>query len=160
MLLSDRLKELGLKLTDLAQILNNSRPTVYRFIEYYEKNERTKIPARVLNFFNYIQENKEISRIEAMSFAITNIKDYKNETFKEKVGKAKRGQIRELVVDGNEDKIVFIEAILEHDTLNPILRYLAECAKILDNGDKGLTNKQKIAVKPLADLFTTLGFKI
>ena len=51
-LLRDKLKEVGLKLTDLAEMLDLSRPTLYTLIENYELGQRSKIEPKILNSFN------------------------------------------------------------------------------------------------------------
>ena len=42
-LLRDKMREIDLRLVDLAQFLELSRPTVYKFIDYYETGQRDRL---------------------------------------------------------------------------------------------------------------------
>ena len=54
MMLEDRLKELDIKKTELANYLDISRPTMYKFIESYDNGEFETINKKVLKLFDYI----------------------------------------------------------------------------------------------------------
>lgn len=41
--LRDKMKEINLRLVDLAQFLELSRPTVYKFIDYYEMGQKDRL---------------------------------------------------------------------------------------------------------------------
>ena len=57
-MLRQRLKEMDLRITELADYLQLSRPTMYKFIECYDNGEFEQINKKVLKLFNYINENE------------------------------------------------------------------------------------------------------
>ena len=41
-------------ISELARLTNLSRPTLYKYVEEYENNDISNIPADILELFNYI----------------------------------------------------------------------------------------------------------
>ena len=66
-LLRERLKEIDLRLVDLAELLKISRPTAYKFIELYEIGQRDKFDSKILRFFDYVCQN-DINKMDAILF--------------------------------------------------------------------------------------------
>jgi len=69
--LKEKLKELGIRLTELADYFNISRPTLYKHIENFELNKIDQIPILVRNTLIYINKEDVMSKKEVVSFIIT-----------------------------------------------------------------------------------------
>ena len=72
-MLRNRLRELDLKITELADYLQISRPTMYKFIEYYENSEFDLINKKVLKLFNYIAEHELIGKKNVINYILNNL---------------------------------------------------------------------------------------
>jgi hypothetical protein len=72
MKIRNALRDMQLRLTELEEYLNISRPTLYKFVEYYENNNEQLINPIVKDLFDYISQNKEITKKEVVSY-IANI---------------------------------------------------------------------------------------
>ena len=120
-LLREQLKEIDLRLVDLAELLKISRPTAYKFIELYEIGQRDKFDSKILRFFDYVCQN-DINKMDAISFILNNISMPENQSNKDK-----KQQITNLLKKDNEVKVNFIEKLTQVDIFDPILGYLLEC---------------------------------
>lgn len=120
-LLRERLKEIDLRLVDLAELLKISRPTAYKFIELYEIGQRDKFDSKILRFFDYVCQN-DINKMDAISFILNNISIPENQSNEDK-----KQQITNLLKKDNEVKVNFIEKLTQVDIFDPILGYLLEC---------------------------------
>ena len=76
-MLDDRLKELDIKKTELANYLEISRPTMYKYIELYDSNNLSEINKKVLKLFDYITENKLIGKNNVISYILNNLTNVK-----------------------------------------------------------------------------------
>ena len=159
-LLRDKLKEVGLKLTDLAEMLDLSRPTLYTLIENYELGQRNRIEPKILKFFQYIDENENIGRLEATRYLFEKITTTKIATKTQL-----REQIENLLEESDEEKLNFIEVVIADDFFNPIIPYLNECYKIIERHNRSKVAKEmkpgeekKIAA--LTAFYAALGIKL
>ena len=59
-LLREKIRDLDLRISDLAEYLKISRPTLYKYIDMYEEGDRSTIDTKILNLFDYIQNSKNI----------------------------------------------------------------------------------------------------
>ena len=58
-MMKERLKEMELKITELSDYLQISRPTMYKFIEAYDTGDNSIINKNVLKLFKYIDEKEQ-----------------------------------------------------------------------------------------------------
>ena len=68
MLIRERLRMLQIRLTELEDYLNISRPTLYKFVEYYENGKQKLINPVVRDLFKYIEKNKNLTKKEVVSY--------------------------------------------------------------------------------------------
>lgn len=62
-----KLKSLELRLTELSTYLGFSRPTLYKFLDDYEKKEFKNIDFKVKVIFDYIMQKSTASKIEVIN---------------------------------------------------------------------------------------------
>ena len=65
----EKLDLLNIKISELAQYLNISRPTLYKFIEFYEQN-KTLLRKQYLELFDYINNNTYLTKIDVIKYII------------------------------------------------------------------------------------------
>lgn len=53
-MLTDKLNKISIRLTELAQAMNISRPTLYKYIEIYEKGGFKTLSTEIKNIFDFI----------------------------------------------------------------------------------------------------------
>ena len=70
-----RLKSMDLKITELADYLQISRPTMYKFIEAYDAKNFDLINKKVLKLFNYINENELVGKKNVVNYILTKLAD-------------------------------------------------------------------------------------
>jgi len=76
-MLRERMKEMDLRVTELSDYLQISRPTMYKFIEYYDEQNFELINKKVLKLFNYISENEFIGKKTVISYILNNLAEIK-----------------------------------------------------------------------------------
>lgn len=69
----DRLRTSQMRLVELATYLEISRPTLYKYLESYEKKEYNDIEKKCLDLFDYIQNTKNIQRHMIMNYLINKV---------------------------------------------------------------------------------------
>ena len=62
-----KLKSLELRLTELSTYLGFSRPTLYKFLDDYEKKEFKNIDFKVKVIFDFIMQKSTTSKIEVIN---------------------------------------------------------------------------------------------
>jgi|GEM_PF-1345083 len=68
--MKDKLKKLNLRLTELSNYLNFSRPTMYKYIEDYEKRNYSKIDYNVMQVLKFINKKSTISKLQVIDYII------------------------------------------------------------------------------------------
>ncbi|QEH61859.1 hypothetical protein SCHIN_v1c06620 [Spiroplasma chinense] len=64
------LKDLDIRISELSKFLGITRPTLYKFIDLYENNEKQLIPKNYLEVLEYIENNKDSTKNHILQFLI------------------------------------------------------------------------------------------
>lgn len=141
MALRKRLKEMELRLTELCDYMQVSRPTMYKYMESYDKKDFDEISSDVLKVFNYIAENKLAGKKNVVSFILNDVIAVKGED-------DKTINVIKKYIDNNptSEKSKFFELIARSDNYDPIIHYLLEIKPLLNK--KSLTSAEKEKLKP------------
>lgn len=153
MLLREKLKELDIRLTDLAIFLKLSRPSIYKNIEYYELGQRDKLEPKMLKIFNFIMNEKTISKTGAISYIFECVIKPNEQT------EERKNIIANWLKKDNPTKIDFIDRLTKSEIFDPILPYLCECEKILSS-KKALSETQQQKLMPLKEFYAKLNLKV
>ena len=73
MTVRDKLRDISVRLVELANYLKVSRPTMYKYLELYENQEYTKIDKVTYDLFTYIDTNENLSKPALMNYLINKI---------------------------------------------------------------------------------------
>jgi hypothetical protein len=160
-MLKDRLKGIDLRLTELADYLQLSRPTLYKFIDFYDMKNFEPINKKILKLFNYIIENELVGKKNIINYILTNMVDVqelgdkvelqtikKIKTFLTSNPESKKSKFYDLVSEkGDYDDIIYYlvdiypflkkKKLLEEESLllEPYNIFLKEIQKSKDKGD-------------------------
>lgn len=139
-MLKERLKEIDLRITELADYLQISRPTMYKFIDYYDERNFDLINRKVLRLFNYVMENELAGKKNVVSFILNNLVDIKElESTDEQKGFK---NIRKFIVSNPESKkIQFFNICVKTDIFDDLVYYLVDIYPLI--GKKNLTDEEK-----------------
>ena len=151
-MLRNRLKDLDLKITELADYLQISRPTMYKFIEYYDDNEFDLINKKVLKLFNYINENELIGKKNVINFILSNLVELKSlddpsdDTIK---------KIRKLIHSNPESKrIILIKYLINSKFYDNIISYLIKVNELSNKNE--LTKDDENYIEPYKNFINEL----
>lgn len=147
-LLRDKMKQADFRLVDLAEFLGISRPTAYKFIEFYELGQRDKLESKVLRLFEFIDKN-EPSKVQITSYIATHLIAPQTS--------ARNELIKDLLKKESKAKIAFIELLAKSELYDGILEYLLVCAKLATKAKLSQAERDKLA--PLLAFYSALKLK-
>ncbi|MEI0702686.1 hypothetical protein [Brachyspira intermedia] len=156
-LLREKIRDLGLRISDLAEYLKISRPTLYKYIDMYEEGNRSTIDTKILNLFDYIQNTKNIGSNNVIYYIMNNIVENSNTNNTEE---DKRMKIKSLLKTENKTKEDFIYMLTEDNFFDPILDYFMKCKKLSTDPDKKLSEEDYEFISPLMSLYKSQGFRM
>lgn len=144
-MIRNRLKEMNVKITELADYLNLSRPTMYRYIELYDAGNKKEISPIVRKLFNYIDKHPLAGKNTIIRFVLNeeaagNISVDPN--FKKVVDFMKNNQ--------GSLKADFISEIISSKEYDLYIRYLSEAVPLARDG-KGLEDEVAF-LEPLKEI--------
>ena len=156
-LLREKIRDLDLRISDLAEYLKISRPTLYKYIDMYEEGNRSTIDTKILNLFDYIQNGKNIGSNNVIYYIMNNIVENSSTNDTEE---DKRMKIKSLLKTENKTKEDFIYMLTEDNFFDPILDYLMKCKKLSTDPDKKLSEEDYEFISPLMSLYKSQGFRM
>ena len=151
-MLRERLREMDLRITELADYLRVSRPTIYKFIDCYDNKNFGAINGEILVLFNYITENELVGKKNVIAFIVTHL------TGGDSVKKSSAAMVVENYLKENPQskKSRFITECMENDEFNDIICYLVDIVSILHK--KTLTAKDKKFLAPFNSFKKEINF--
>lgn len=133
-MLRDRLKDLDLKITELAEYLQISRPTMYKFIEYYDNYEYELINKKVLKLFNYIMDNELIGKKNVINYILSHLIEVKEMGDGSDVELMRK--IKKILISNSESKkCQFLNIIINYNCFDDIIIYLVNIYSLLNKND-------------------------
>ena len=72
-MIRDRLKELEIRITELADYLQISRTTLYKFIELYDSGQQKDVNPSVRKLFDFIENNELIGKKNVIGYILENM---------------------------------------------------------------------------------------
>ena len=122
------MRELDIKMSELAKYTGVSRPTLYKYVELYENKDYGDIPEKFLHLFRYVNKRTVISKEQVIIYAITEFSDGGGDT---------KDTIRRYIASkgGNDPKIQMIYHLVTTDLFDDVVPYLVACAETYRTGD-------------------------
>lgn len=152
-MVKERLKDMELKITELSDYLQISRPTMYKFIEAYDSGDVSIINKHVLKLFKYIDENPLIGKKTVVSYILTNLVEEKElgDTAENRI----YNQIKRFLIANPESiKSQFIELIVQKTDYDDAIKYLLKIYPLLRK--RKLSDEEIAFLKPFDDIKTIL----
>ena len=131
-MIKERLKELEIKITELAQYLQISRPTMYKFIESYDGGKKKEVNKNVKKLFDYIEDNPLIGKRNVINYILSRMSvPQENDT----------SEVNEI-----------IQSVTSHSQFDVVVHYLTEIEALLKK--KKLTDEEKIKLIPYQQIIS------
>ena len=141
-MIKSRLKELDIKITELANYLQISRPTMYKFIENYDNGLTKEINPNIKKLFDYIEKNDLVGKRNVINYILTKMVDSKNGNDDDASLIIK--DIKKYVSDNlNSEKTHFISSIVDSVKYDLGIHFLMQVMPLLSK-KKPLTEEQKM----------------
>lgn len=149
MLLRDRLKSMELKITELADYLQISRPTMYKFIDYYDNTQFDLINKKVLKLFNYINEHELVGKKSVVNYILTNLVDVKDVGDDDELDIIKK--IKKYIISNPQSKkSQFLVTCATKDTFDDVIYYLVSIQSLMNK--RKLSEDEKQLLQPYLEL--------
>ena len=140
-----RLKDLDIKITELAGYLQISRPTMYKFIESYDEGKKKEVNANIRKLFDYIEDNPLIGKKHVINYVLTKMSS---------IQEADTSEVNEIVhsikeyISNNStsEKTQFIKTLASNSRFDIAVHYLMEIKPLLNK--KKLTDEEKEKLEP------------
>lgn len=150
-MIKERLKELEIKITELANYLQISRPTMYKFIESYDNGDKKDVNKAVKKLFDYIEENSLIGKRNVINYILTKMSSLQDADTSE-VNDVIR-PIKEYVSNNpTSEKTQFISTCISESLFDISIHYLVEIKPLLKK--KKLTDEEKAKLLPYQEIIS------
>lgn len=102
----------AMPLSEVAEALSISRPTLYKYMDYYDSGEKERLPSRIRDYFDYMSSG-DVSRKDARSFlmdAVDTSREVQGQT--SETGSWSDGKLPTLCIGHNgESMVIFRDAM-------------------------------------------------
>lgn len=142
-MLKYRLKELDIKITELANYLSISRPTMYKFIEMYDDGNKNELANSICGLFDYIEKNELIDKKNVINYILKNVATI-NETPSNEVDLFAEKIIKSLNGSNSESKKTIINYLINNNNLDDLFNYLIDATNSLNKSRKSKKDVAKI----------------
>ncbi len=147
-MLREKLKEIELRITELADYMRVSRPTMYKFIESYDLNNFDIIRKDVLALFNFIENNELVGKKNVVNYILTNLVDIDEQDEQASL----LATLKNYIISNPESKkSKFLTECFLKDEFCDVIYYLTDVAE--------LYKKNKLSVKDKAKLQPYINLK-
>lgn len=155
-MLEEKLRDLDIKKTELANYLNVSRPTMYKFIELYDSGSYEGINKKVLKLFDYIQQNEFIGKNNVVNYILQNIAQVDEVESKEEISSFKSVR-RYMIANPDSEKSKFLELVCDKTNYDLVIHYLIEITPLLRK--RKLSEDEQVLLKPYWDIINKYTIK-
>lgn len=125
--MKDRMRELGIKMTEMAEYLKISRPTLYRYIDLYSEGNKAELPPNVSELFRFM-ETPGISKEQVIAFMIGEFGDSSESERKDSIRRYVSSK------PDNDPKVRLFSLLATTDCMDAVVPYLANSIEIISRG--------------------------
>lgn len=141
-MIQDKLKDLKIKVTEIADYVNLSRPTLYKAMDLYDSGDHDGINKNVLKIFDYISNNKGIEKKDVVNYMLS-IVDTKS---LDEVDKEVVNRVKEYVrTNPTSEKTQFIDNAVSSSRYDLFIHYAMDVTPLLNKDN--LTPEEENKVK-------------
>ena len=150
-MIKERLKELEIKITELANYLQISRPTMYKFIECYDDGKKKEVNQAVKKLFDFIEDNPLIGKRNVINYILTKMSTIQD-TETSEVSDILQGIKNYVLNNPTSEKTQFVESCLNQSQFDLAIHYLMEIRPLLKK--KRLTDEEKKRLQPYQQIIS------
>lgn len=148
-MIKKRLHDLEIKITELADYLGISRPTIYKAIDDYDSNRRELVNAKILSLFDYIGENEIIGKGNVIKYILNELPNVEDKNTGE-ISSA-LAVINQFINDNpSSEKAKFLVECAKSQSYDTIIHYLMEISSILKK--EKLSKEEKEMIRLYEDI--------
>ena len=148
-MIRDRLKELEIRITELADYLQISRTTLYKFIEMYDSGKQKDVNPSVRKLFDFIENNELIGKKNVIGYILENMTTMQENDVSQ-VNEIVR-KIKTYVSDNpTSEKTQFLEKCVSSAQFDMTIHYLMDISSLLKK--KKLSDENKEKLKPYLEI--------
>ena len=114
----NRFKESDIKTSELANYLQISRPTLYKYFELYDNKKYFEINAKSLQLFKFVDSHPLAGKTVIIAYIINELSDISDE------------------VEEKTPKQEFINLIRNNDLFDDVIKYLLKVSKVINKAKK------------------------
>jgi DNA-binding MarR family transcriptional regulator len=154
----ETLRKLDLKITELADYLKISRPTMYKYIDCFESRDYRSIDPNILKLFQYIEKNKDlIGKRNVVNFILTN--SYPQDEAVKTPEAALLEKFAAFLKKNGADnvKVRFLALLLDSKAYDKLIPYLVDVAPLLSK--KELSEEEQTKLEPLLSIYQQEGLE-
>lgn len=145
-MIKERLKDLDIKITELAGYLSISRPTMYKFIDMYDAGDKKDLSNFMCELFNYIDTNELIDKKNVINYILSKVVITDDTSSDENMKMIK--EIGDCInQDNNSSKKDVIRYLVKNDDLDELLKFIVDCS--LSSKNKKITKKDESRIQAL-----------
>lgn len=141
-MIRDRLRDMNIKITELADYLGLSRPTMYRYIELYDTGSKSEVGSSTRKLFNYIEKHPLVGKNNVIRFLLS-----EQSARKSKEDHDLASLIKYVKENRLSDKTKFMQEIISNASYDRYIRYLLEAVHLL--GDESNAKENNEFLEPL-----------
>ena len=150
-MLKERLKDMDIRITELEEYLQVSRPTMYKFIDYYEEHSFDLINKKVLKLFNYITENELAGKKNVVSYILNNLVEIKE--LESNTEQIIFKNVRKYIISNPESKKTqFMDIIVNTNVFDELIYFFVDIYPLLRKND--LTDAERNLIEKFQNIKT------
>ena len=128
-MIQDKLKDLKIKVTEIADYVNLSRPTLYKAMELYDDNEHDSINKNVLKIFDYINNNKNIDKKDVINYMLSIVDEKTLDNVDKEVIDRVKGYVN---INPTSEKTQFIDNAVSSSKYDLFIHYAMDVTPLLN----------------------------
>ena len=141
-MIQDKLKDLKIKVTEIADYVNLSRPTLYKAMDLYDDGEFDSINKNVLKIFNYIDSNKGIEKKDVINYMLSIVDTKSLDSVDKEVVNKVKGYVN---TNPTSEKTQFIDNAVSSSKYDLFIHYAMDVTPLLNKDN--LTPEEENKVK-------------
>ncbi len=148
-MIRERLHDLEIKITELADYLQISRPTLYKAIEDYDSGNKQGINPKILSLFDYISGSELIGKRNVIGYILNELPKVDDKSIGE--GTSAAAIVYQAIKDNpTSEKSRFVVECTQSPSYDVAIHYLMEISPILKK--EKLTIEEKEIIKPYLEI--------
>lgn len=141
-MIQEKLKDLKIKVTEIADYVDLSRPTLYKAMDLYDDGEYENINKNVLKIFDYIDKNENIDKKDVINYMLSIVDEKTLDNVDKEIINKVKGYVND---NPTSEKTQFIENSVSSSRYDLFIHYAMDVIPLLNK--ENLTPEEENKVK-------------